>query len=287
MRPSFRLLASLACAALVSACSATQFAYNRLDFFARWELGKYVEMDKAQRSRFDADFRTFWDWHRAQELPRYAEVLRRVAARVDTPPERAELELWSKEYGSLWSTSLGQLTSALCPLGASLSDAQVASLLARADEDLHEYAAKSVDLPDAKLREKAERSLRKSLRTWLGSLTPEQKQIVQEWNAARPWVAAHWLDFRKTWRDTLAEALAQRDAPDFCARLTPLLTATETLWTDEQQQAFAANREQWLQLFERLMPTLQPTQKAHLRDRLRGFAGQLEALTARPDGAPR
>ncbi|WP_028081228.1 DUF6279 family lipoprotein [Solimonas soli] len=284
MRP-FRLAASLACAALVVACSAAQFAYNRLDFIARWELGKYVDMDKAQRARFDADFRTFWDWHRRSELPRYAAALRRIAARVDTPPDDAELERWADEYGALWTPALEHLMPVLCPLGASLGAAQVKSLLEQADDDLRDYAEEAVDAPEDALRDKAERSLRKSLGHWLGELRPAQKQMVHDWNATRPWVAGPWLAFRQRWRDALAATLAQRGAADFCARLTPLVTAGDRLWTAEQRRAFAANRERWLQLFAQLAPTLDAAQREHLRQRLLELAEQLEALSRSPGAA--
>ncbi|MGH8445696.1 MAG: DUF6279 family lipoprotein [Solimonas sp.] len=293
MRLRRRHLVFLACTALLAACNAAQFVYNRLDFAVRWELGKYVDLSGEQRARFDTDFRAFWDWHRKTELPRYAAALRKIAARVDTPPDAAELQRWSDEYSQLWTPSLDRLTPLTCHLGASLSDAQVKSLLEQADDDLADYADEYVDDKDAALRAHAERSLAKSLRRWVGELTPAQKQAIHEWNQSRPWVAAQWLAFRRAWRERLAEILAARSAPDFCPKLKQLVAGSDALWTPDQQRDFAANRERWIALFASLGPSLTATQRQHLSQRVLELAADLDALSApapgtvaTPAGAP-
>jgi hypothetical protein len=283
MRPVFRHLLII-CVVVLTACSATQFAYNRLDFLARWELGKYFDLQPAQRERFDRDFRVFWDWHRQHELPRYAARLRQIAARIETPPDVAEFEAWSNDYATLWEPSLDRLMPMVCALGASLSDAQATSLLEQADDDLRDYADDEVDLPEAKLRKKAERSLSKTLRQWLGELTPAQQQTVHAWNDMRPQVAAQWLAFRRRWRDELAATLAQRGGSEFCPRLQRLITASDSLWTAQQQRDFAANRQSWLQLFATLAPTLTQAQREHLRERLLGMADDFDALAMQTAG---
>lgn len=277
-----RRLLLLLCAACIAGCSATQFAYQRLDFLARWELDKYVDMTPEQRTRFDVEFGLFWDWHRRSELPRYAATLRQIAARTDTPPDAAELARWSEQYGALWNDALEHLMPLFCSLGGSLSDAQVRSLLARADDDLADYAEDAVDGRETDLRDRAERSLNKSLRRWLGDLTPEQRQRLHEWNRTRPWIAPEWLAFRRSWRDALADTLAARQAPGFCPRLSSLVMGGDALWTETQRADFAANRERWLALFADLGPSLTPAQRQHLRKQLLGLAADLDALSTAP-----
>ena len=59
----------------VTACSATQFIYNRVDILVRWYLGDYVSLDRDQRARFDQRLEVFLEWHRSEELPSYVVLL--------------------------------------------------------------------------------------------------------------------------------------------------------------------------------------------------------------------
>ena len=58
-----RLLA-VACTLLaVAGCSGLKFGYNRLDWIASWQLGRFVDLDPEQEKLFGQRFKAFWSWH--------------------------------------------------------------------------------------------------------------------------------------------------------------------------------------------------------------------------------
>lgn len=279
MRSGWRWLCCGGALLLLAACSATQLAYNRLDSIARWRLGDYLTLDREQQRVFDSSFAEAWRWHRQQALPEYAMALRQFSERLGTTPDRAELERAAAQYGEQWQALLERLLPIGCRLGPTLSDAQVASLIKAADKDLREYAEKKVEPPEDEQRAEAERELIKGMSRWLGSLTPQQRSDARAWNAARPLTAAGWLDFRRRWRDRLAEILAERQHADFCPRLRALVVDGGALQSAEQQAQSADTRRRWIDFFIATGASATPQQREHLRKRLLQLADDFDALS--------
>jgi hypothetical protein len=276
----------LVVALLCSGCSATQLAYNQADLLARWELGRYLRLSEAQKPVFERHFNETWQWHRSHELPRYADELRQLAASTAQAFPRSQTEATISRYREHWQQLLARVPPLACELGPSLDPAQVERLLAAIDEDLNEYRHKEVERDARRRSADARRQLLRQLRRWLGSVTDPQRRLIDDWSAERPSVHGEWLAYRETWRDTVAALLQNRDAPEFCPQISALILDGTSLWSEPQAAAFAANREQWLNLFEQLGDTLSDAQRAHLRNRLLSLAGELEALATPAAGTP-
>lgn len=272
-------LTALLLVAVVAGCSTVRLAYERLDLIARWQANRYVSFTPAQRTRFDAGFAEIWRWHRQHELPLWTGELRRLAARTETldTVDRAQLAQMSERYGRMLKRTTGQLAALACTLGPSLSEEQTEELLATVDEDVAEFREEHVERSAERRRKDALAALEKPLRRWIGRLHEDQRELLRQWNDARPSVAQDWLDYRGRWRAELAATLAQRHGPDFCPRIERLIVRGSELWTDTQKQTFAADRERWLDLFAALLPTLDARQREHLRQRLLTLAEDLDA----------
>lgn len=275
----FRWLLAITLLPLLAGCSLAQFAYNRLDLLARWELSDYVDLDKSQRAVFDREFRRLWDWHRRNELPLYVTVLR-MLAEGDSLADRAALETVSSLYRERGEAVMRNAAPIFCALGPMLSDRQVAELVETLEARTAEYASEYVEPPVERQRKDTERELRKQLDRWFGTLTAEQRQLIRTWVAERELSAEAWLAYRRNWNHAFAAVLEERQAPEYCERVTTLIVDGDTLRTPEQNEIFARNREQWLDLFERLGPTLTPAQRSHVRERMLALAEDFERLAA-------
>lgn len=66
----------LALVAGLAACSAVKLGYNSLDSVAYWWLDSYVDFNEQQAPRVRDDLEQLHRWHRTEELPRLAEMLR-------------------------------------------------------------------------------------------------------------------------------------------------------------------------------------------------------------------
>ncbi|MEP6791664.1 MAG: DUF6279 family lipoprotein, partial [Ramlibacter sp.] len=79
---TLRILARIICllglAAAMAGCSAIKLGYNTLPEFAYWWLDGYVDFTDAQGPRAREDLARLQQWHRTQELEKYAELLHKV-----------------------------------------------------------------------------------------------------------------------------------------------------------------------------------------------------------------
>jgi hypothetical protein len=85
-----RIISLLGLAALLAACSAIKLGYNTLDDVAYWWLDSYVDFSDEQAARVREDLGRLHQWHRADELPRFAAVLQgmeQLAAGDVTPTQ--------------------------------------------------------------------------------------------------------------------------------------------------------------------------------------------------------
>jgi Family of unknown function (DUF6279) len=64
--------------ALLQGCSAIKLAYNNAPEFGYWWLDGYADLNDAQSLTVRADLASLLAWHRAQELPRLAELLQKT-----------------------------------------------------------------------------------------------------------------------------------------------------------------------------------------------------------------
>ena len=79
-RHALRLGAATALALTLAACTATRFAYNQAPTVSYWWIDRYVDLSDTQTAQTREDLNAFFQWHRRQELPSYASLLRQWQA---------------------------------------------------------------------------------------------------------------------------------------------------------------------------------------------------------------
>ncbi|MBG9389666.1 DUF6279 family lipoprotein [Caenimonas aquaedulcis] len=85
------IIGVLAAAALLAGCSTIKLGYNNLDEIAYWWLDGYVDFSDDQSVRVRQDLGRLHRWHRANELPQFASLLRTIEEAVpgDIAPAQA------------------------------------------------------------------------------------------------------------------------------------------------------------------------------------------------------
>lgn len=283
-----RILARAAVVALafaVASCSATRFAYNRLDWLAAWEIGKYVDLEGASKARFDDGFATLWQWHRSTQLSAYARDLREIADAAQGPVTREQIESFLKRANAHGERLFDEALPPSAAVLATLDDAQVRGLLKKMDEQREEENEEEAERTPEETREYFERVATRGLRRWLGSATDAQKQLAREWASGRRDDPELWRRYGAQWAAAFERVLATRAEPGFEARL-------RAAFRDPQLPDSAAARElndqnfaNYVGYLARVAPTLSKSQRKHLRDKLIGLAEDLEELAAQSQQA--
>ncbi|MGB5082301.1 MAG: DUF6279 family lipoprotein [Burkholderiales bacterium] len=272
----------VAAALAVAACSLTRVAYNNADAVARFMAGSYLDLDDAQSKDLSSHIARLHQWHRANELPLYAALLRsasRRAARGITAEDVAwGLSNVRARYRSLAAGAAEEAAPLLTTLGA----AQLAALEHKFAEKNEEYAKKYLASDDAKRRRaQLERAVRR-IEDFTGDLTREQEALVERFMLSHGRHVVLRFEDRQRWqRDALALLARHPGAEELGERLAQTFRQPELRRSEE----FLREDRRWDEDLARLVVdldrTLSPRQRAHLVRRLEDYAEDFAVLSGR------
>ena len=277
----------LALGLTLAGCSRVGLAYRNLDVIVPWTLSDYLDMNRPQKDWFDQRLKEHLSWHCSTQLPAYLDWLDRVEAMVKTDQVSDQaLQARAAEAKQAISQTARAITPSAVELLQRLSEQQVAEMNAAFAKDLRERQAKYVEPPlEQQIRERAER-MAKRLATWLGPLSPGQRQRVQAWSASLGEQNREWIANRAQWQGEFSTAVAQRHAADFPQRIEQLLVEREQLWSPAYRQAFERTEQAARSLIVDLMAQSTEAQRSRLLKKLDGVRQDLTSLqclqTVRP-----
>jgi hypothetical protein len=264
----------------VAGCASVKFGYNRLDWIASWQLGRFVDLDPEQEKLFGQRFKAVWSWHRSTQLSLYVRDLRALAARVDRPLTAAEVE----QQLQLSQDHAGRVLQEIVPDTArvlrTFDDDQIKELLANMAERRRERVEESAELTADELREEAQEQMIKSLKRWIGPPTRDQLRRIRDWAHERQYAGTVWQQYQEAWAEAFTDTLAHRQDPEFEQRLSALFDNGRVPYGDEMQKVQQHNRKVWIGFMADLSASLDQRQRAHLRERLTELADDLEELAA-------
>ena len=164
----------------VTACSATQFIYNRVDILVRWYLDDYVSLDRDQRARFDQRLEVFLEWHRSEELPSYVVLLDESLAILDDDvPLQAAREMSDRieEAAIRFQDPFLEL---LLNTGEDLRLEQRAEFVDNLLAKQEEFESDRLARTDREYRDDLEARFDKQLKRYMGPLTSEQTTRIEQ-----------------------------------------------------------------------------------------------------------
>ena len=76
------IICLLAAGLTLTGCGAVRLAYNNAPDLTYWWLDGFLDLDSAQSARLRNDLNALQAWHRKEELPAVAEMLKNLQAAV-------------------------------------------------------------------------------------------------------------------------------------------------------------------------------------------------------------
>ena len=271
--------ALLCCGVLlaVTACSATQFIYNRVDILVRWYLDDYVSLDRDQRARFDQRLEVFLEWHRSEELPSYVALLDESLAILDDGvPLQAAREMSDRieEAAIRFQDPFLEL---LLNTGEDLRPEQRAEFVENLLAKQEEFESDRLARTDREYRDDLEARFDKQLKRYMGSLTSEQTTRIQQGVAQMTRLDRFWLEDRRVWIEALADILIAAD-PDWPDQVRRLIAGREEALLPAYRQGIDHNGEVILQLSRDVLIARTDKQDRKLRGKLTALRDDLAAL---------
>lgn len=275
----FRIAVLVPLLALLGACSAVRLTYDNADWLLARMAQSYVDLDRDQDRALKAELAQLHDWHRREELPRYARLFDEAADRIERGLSRSDVE-WALAAVRARSLALaGRAASELAPLLLTLNDRQLAELERRFARDNRKfYASKLPKDPEEAIQARAE-WLADQLSAWTGNLTLAQRRRIEQLVRAFPEVPAIRLDNREKRQADLLRLLRQRDEPVARSRLVAFLSDPEASRTERYHASMVAWESQFADLLVDLDRSLLPSQRAAAVERLRSYATEFRALS--------
>lgn len=265
---------------VLGGCSTVRFVYDNAETYLRWRVALYLDPEGAMSDELDERIAAFMAWHRAQALPKYAQILDDGRRRMERRLQPADL-VWG--YDAVIAQAREGLRAAAergAPLLDRLGPRELANLERRIAEDNRRFARENLRGSERERRKKRTERNVERLEDWVGRLSQAQQQRVAQYSERAP----------------LLEELRDRDHKRLQTELLAILRAKEA---KKRLAEFAANydrgrepaylaalelaRKEYFAMALDIERSLSPEQRARAVGELRRYADEFRSLAqARP-----
>lgn len=204
--------AVLLCAALLGGCSAVKLGYNQAPTLAWWWLDGYMDFSDEQSPPVKDAIGQWLAWHRATQLPDYANLLAVAQVQVMQPASAAQICRWNEDLRLRLGAAVGHgvpLAAALLP---SLGPEQVAHLEKQYKKSNREFQEEFLQVQPEERRKASVKRIIDRAETLYGRLDETQRQLIVAGAAASPYDPAQWFVERQALQAEVLQTLERLTA---------------------------------------------------------------------------
>jgi len=275
------LLLAISALAL-AACSATRLAYDNADTMLRFMASSYLDIDSVQSDDLTPRIARFHQWHRSNELPVYAALLRSASQRAARGITAEDVAWGLGNVRSRYRRLAARAAEDGAPVLATLASAQLAALEHKFAENNEKYAKQFLP-SDHKERRRAQlKRMLERFRDFAGDLTPDQEARIERFALARERHVALRFEDRQRWqRDFVAALKAERKPEELGRHLAEMFDKPELRRSEEFVREDRRWDEDLGQLIVDLDGSLSPKQRAQVVRRLSDYAEDFAVLSGK------
>ena len=265
---------------VLAACSTVRFVYDNAETYLRWRVALYLDLDGAMADELDERIAAFMAWHRAQALPKYAQLLDEARRREERRMQPADL-VWG--YDAVIAQAREGLRAAAqhgAPLLDKLAAREMANLERRIAEDNRRFARENLRGSERERRKRRTERNVERLEDWVGKLSQAQHQRVAQYSERAPLLDEHRdRDHKRIQAEFLAilrAKEARKRLPDWAANYD---RGREPAYV----AALEAARKEYFAMALDIDRSLTPEQRSRVVGELRRYADEFRSLAqARP-----
>jgi hypothetical protein len=278
------LLAALA--TLAGCGSVVRVAYNNGDLALRMVANDYLDLESEQVELFKARFARLHEWHRREELPRYALALesaaQRVARGVSDDDVAWAIDTVRARYRALAARAIDESL----PLLATLKPGNLAALDRKLESGNRKYVSEYLSADGAANEKARSDAIAGRFEDWLGHVSAEQRRLIAAFVHAQPQHLALRFEDRKARQRDFVQALRERGDPvRLRERLRGLFLDFESRRTREYARSSAEWQERLTGLIVGIAGMATREQRDYAAARLMRYAADFRELAAE-GGAP-
>lgn len=274
-----RMVPLLAAFALLGACSSTRMAYDNADTVLRVMMPSYLDLDAEQTEDVRLRIVQFHQWHRANELPAYAALMRSASERAARGITAEDVAWGLAGVRARFRTFAAKAAEELAPVLATLSPDQITTLESKFAEGNQKFTKEYMQSDESKRRRGQAKRTIDRFRDFAGDLTAEQEARIERFTVEHEGHVALRFEDRRSWqRDAIAALRAKTSAQDLALGLVDMFNHPERRRSEVFVREDKAWDEDLGQLIVDLDRTLSPKQRAHVVRRLSEYAKDFAAL---------
>ncbi|WP_418124556.1 DUF6279 family lipoprotein [Variovorax sp. 160MFSha2.1] len=175
-----RIIGALLVATALGACSAIQLAYNNLPTVSYWWLDGYLDFDGAQTPKVRDELARLLAWHRQNELPRIASLLKEAETMAPGEVTPEQVCAMSDRIRERLLAVTERAEPAGTELALSLSETQLQQLERKYAKNNAEYRKDWLDRTPAQVHEKRYDQFLERTEDFYGRLTNEQRDLLKQ-----------------------------------------------------------------------------------------------------------
>lgn len=284
------LLAALAAGVLAGCGSVMRVAYNNGDFVLRMTANEYFDLEGEQQEQLKAQLARFHEWHRREELPRYAGIFQAAAERLGRGLTREDVTWAFDAVRARYRVFMLQAADESAPVMATFKSSNYAAL-EKKFADTNAKFTKEYLGPDQAKRDRARSKwLVERFEFFMGDLSDAQVALVERFVQSQPRINEVRLTDRKRRQQEFVELLRQyQSSPELPERLRAYFVNWEGGRGREHGQYAREWEERLVQLVLDVDATLTPEQRQRIVARFEALAEDCRVLArqGRPSGDTR
>lgn len=272
--------------ALVAGCSTLRLGYQQGPWLAYWWLDGYADFNAEQSPKVKAALADWFAWHRATQLPDYAQALAELQALAAETLTGAQVCGQMAAWQQRAEQAYGQAVPAIAEQVRSLTPEQIKRIERQQHKKLAEAEADFLqDDPADRRKALLKRNIDRA-ETLYGKITPAQLQLLTQALAQSPFKPELWLAERRQRQQDILRQLRQwqsahSDAAAVQAGLRQLGTAALVSPRPAYQAYAEAVTQANCALSAAVHNAAGAPQRQHAVDKLKGWEDDLRALAKR------
>lgn len=283
LRKTLARIALISVLLLLSGCSMVRLGYDNGPQLAWWWLDGYVDFSREQAPHAKHAIHQWFGWHRATQLPEYADWLAAIRSRIDGELTPTQVCNWSEELQAIIAPAFDHAVHLGTPVALRLSETQWRHLekrYAKSNDELREDFLQPD--PGDRLRASIKRTV-KRIENLYGDIDKAQRHLIAASLETSPFNPEAWLTERQRRQQetlrTLRQLTAEHAAPEpAMASLRKLIEHTHRS-DDPDYRAYQLKlAEHTCGFIARMHNSTTPAQRQHAHDKLKGWETDFRAL---------
>lgn len=267
--------AALILVLFLGGCSSITFIYNQFDNLFPWYLESYVDLDRDQKQYLDELLTPFFQWHRVEEMPKYAQIIGSLESAIDNEIDIESIALITDNVEESWFRLEDRMIVWIIPLARELSDEQIAKFIQVLRTKTTQSEKKLLLRNDQVYQSDSYKSIRKNLRRFMGSLTKDQLDLVKITSKEMKRTDGERIQSRKVFIEKLNLILQKEQGWE--ERLEKI-THSDELVAENYQSTYDFNTVLIQQLLVAILNSRNDKQDKKLRTQLSRYKSDINSL---------